>query len=83
MTKSDIIKNADKIDSIFKSKVRLPMTAEDLAQGNEKTLPSIKIVFSEEVEGQKGIDMTFDSEEKRDGVFEQISKDLDAKLFKS
>jgi uncharacterized protein YhaN len=82
MTKDDIIKNADKNDLIVKSKAILLKTAEDLAQGNEKTLPSIRIVFSEEVEGRKGIDMTFDTEEKRDNVFEQISKDLDAKLFR-
>ena len=80
MKNSDIIKNADKIDSIFKSIARMPMSADELAQGIEKTLPSIKIVFSEEVEGNKGIEMTFDSEDTRDNLFEQMSKEFTGKL---
>ncbi len=79
--KSDIIKNAEKIDSIFKSTASLPLTAEDLAKGIDKTQPSIKIVFSEEVEGKKVIEIMFDLEEKRDEIFEKISIDLDAKLI--
>ena len=83
MKNSDIIKNSDKIDSIFISIARMQMSADELDQSIEKILPSIKIVFSEEVEGNKGIEMTFDSEDTRDNVFEQMSKYLDAKLFKN
>lgn len=78
---SDIIKNVEKIDSIFKSTASLALTAEDLAKGIDKTQPSIKIVFSEEVEGKKVIEIMFDLVEKRDEVFEKISIDLDAKLI--
>ena len=81
MKNSDIIKNAEKIDSIFKSTSRLPLSADDLAQGIKKTQPSIKVVFSEEVEGRKGVEIMFDTEEKRNEAFEKFSNDLDAKLF--
>lgn len=81
LKKMDIIKNVEKIDSIWKSTARLPSSMEDLQEGIENTPPSIKIQFTEEVGGSKGTEIIFSSVEARDAEFDKMSEILDAKLF--
>ena len=81
MNKMDLIKNVDRIDSIYKSVNRPPLSIEELEKGIEKTFPAITIKFIEEVNGKLGVEIVFDSEESRDKQFEEMSKTLDARLF--
>lgn len=81
MKSTDIIKNAERIDSIYKSVYRKPLNAEELANGIEPTFPSIKIKYTEEVDGNNGIELPFDSEQERDKRYEEFSNALDARLF--
>lgn len=77
----DIIKNAEKIDSIWKSTYRVPSSLEDLQEGVEKTLPTIIIKYTEEIEGKNRIEIPFSTDEARDAEFDKMSETLDAKLF--
>ena len=81
MNSNDLIKNVDRIDSIYKSTTCPPVSAEDFSKGIEKVIPTIKILFIEEVGGKRGVELAFDSIESRDKEFEEMSKVLDARLF--
>mgnify|MGYP006906721939 CR=1 FL=1 len=81
MNNTDLIKNADRIDSIYKSVNHPPLSVEELEKGIEKTISTIKIKFTEEVNGKLGVEIAFDSEDARDKQFEEMSKVLDARLF--